>query len=84
MTDIVEEDHLEYANELRRALAIYRDADDLINVGAYVKGSNPAIDWAISLHDTINEFLVQGVFERYTFHETIEKLKQAVTPKESA
>ena len=34
MTDIVEEDHLEYANELRRALAICRDADDLINVGA--------------------------------------------------
>ena len=39
MTDIVEEDHLEYANELRRALAIYRDADDLINVGAYVKAA---------------------------------------------
>jgi len=84
MTDIVDEEHLKYANELRRALAVYRDAEDLINVGAYVKGSNPAIDWAISLHDSINEFLVQGIFERYTFHETLEKLKQAVTPRESA
>lgn len=81
MNDIVDDEHKMYARELRQALAVYRDAEDLINVGAYVKGSNPAIDKAISLHDSINEFLTQGVFERYTFLETIEKLKEAVTLK---
>lgn len=83
MNDIVDEDHKKCAKELRRALAIYRDAEDLINVGAYVKGSNPAIDWAISLNESINRFLTQDVFERFSFEETIELLKEAVTPKES-
>jgi type III secretion system ATPase, FliI/YscN (EC 3.6.3.15) len=79
MNDIVDEEHLKYAMELRQALAVYRDAEDLINVGAYVRGSNPAIDKAISLHDSINEFLTQGINERYSFRDTIEKLKEAVT-----
>jgi flagellum-specific ATP synthase len=83
MSDIVDDDHKKCANELRQALAVYRDAEDLINVGAYVKGSSPAIDRAISLNESINDFLTQGVFERYSFRETIEKLEQAVTLKES-
>jgi flagellum-specific ATP synthase len=83
MSDIVDDNHKKCANELRQALAVYRDAEDLINVGAYVKGSNPAIDRAISLNESINDFLTQGVFERYSFRETIEKLEQAVTLKES-
>ena len=40
MSDIVDDDHKKCANELRQALAVYRDAEDLINVGAYVKGSS--------------------------------------------
>ncbi|NLI37900.1 MAG: flagellar protein export ATPase FliI [Clostridiaceae bacterium] len=83
MSDIVDDDHKKCANELRQALAVYRDAEDLINVGAYVKGSSPAIDRAISLNESINDFLTQGVFERYSFRETIEKLEQTVTLKES-
>ena len=83
MSDIVDDDHKKCANELRQALAVYRDAEDLINVGAYVKGSSPAIDRAISLNESINDFLTQGMFERYSFRETIEKLEQAVTLKES-
>jgi len=78
MTDIVDDGHKACANKLRRYLAIYRDAEDLINVGAYVKGSNPDIDESIRLIKGINEFLAQGVYERFTYNETIELLKKAV------
>lgn len=78
MTDIVDDAHKASANELRRNLAIYRDAEDLINVGAYVKGSNPDIDHAIKLIEGINRFLVQGITERYTYAETVELLKKSV------
>jgi flagellum-specific ATP synthase len=79
MSDIVDDDHKKNAGELRRALAVYRDAEDLINVGAYVKGSNPAIDKAIALNEPINKFLTQGTFERFTFAETVEMLRDSVT-----
>jgi flagellum-specific ATP synthase len=78
MNDIVEDSHKKSANELRRNLAVYRDAEDLINVGAYVKGSNPSIDKSISLNQTINDFLTQGTFERFTYLDTIELLKKSV------
>lgn len=81
MSDIVDDGHKKNANELRKALAVYRDAEDLINVGAYVKGSNPAIDRAIVLNENINQFLNQNTFERFNFTETLEKLKESVTPK---
>ncbi len=78
MNDIVEDGHKEAANELRRNLAVYGDAEDLINVGAYVKGSNPSIDKSIALNEGIKEFLIQGTFERFTCNDSIELLKQAV------
>lgn len=78
MSDIAEPDHKKAANALRRSLAVYRDAEDLINVGAYVKGSNPDIDRAIALIGDINAFLQQGVFERFTFLQTLEALKASV------
>jgi flagellum-specific ATP synthase len=78
MSDIIEGDHKQAANALRRSLAVYRDAEDLINVGAYVKGSNPDIDRAIALIAGINEFLRQDVFQRFSFAQTLEALKASV------
>lgn len=78
MNDIVDEEHKAYASELRRNLAVYREAEDLINVGAYVKGSNAEIDRAIDLNKGINEFLMQKTEERFSFKETIELLKKSV------
>jgi flagellum-specific ATP synthase len=83
MNDIVDEDVKNDANELRKNLAIYTDAEDLINVGAYIKGSNPDIDRAIMLHKGIEEFLMQGIFEDFSYEETIKLLRKSVTvPKE--
>jgi flagellum-specific ATP synthase len=59
---------------LKRAVAIYRDAEDLINIGAYVKGSNNKIDYAIELIDKISGFVQQSTEDRFTFEEVLEML----------
>ncbi len=55
---------------LRKLLAVYRDAEDLINVGAYTRGSNPEIDEAIELVPQINQFLRQDIDEKAPIEET--------------
>jgi flagellum-specific ATP synthase len=49
------------ATELRRLLAAYRDARDLVEIGAYVPGTNPTVDRALALHDQIDTFLCQDL-----------------------
>lgn len=71
MPDVVHKDHYKTAGLLRDILATYREAEDLINIGAYVSGSNQKIDKAIELINQINSFLKQGVDEREDFSETI-------------
>lgn len=78
MNDIVSKDHKALASEIRKNLAVYREAEDLINVGAYMKGSNADIDRAISLISQINSFLVQGTLEKFTFEQTMKMMNQAV------
>ena len=58
---------------LRRHLAVYTQAEDLINAGAYAPGSNPEIDLAIKKYKEIKEFLVQGVDEKAPWLETLRK-----------
>ena len=55
-------------------MKIYKDAEDLIHIGAYVKGSGKRIDEAISKIDSINKFLCQGIFEVDTYDATKQKL----------
>ena len=62
------------AGRIRRLLATYAEAEDLINVGAYAEGSNPQIDEAISKIENINEFLMQGVTERAGIDDTRDRL----------
>lgn len=47
----------------------------MINIGAYKKGSNKNIDYAISKIDEVNEFLVQDVDEKFSFEEAVKKLE---------
>lgn len=77
MNDIVETGHKEAAGELRRILATYRDAKDLIDIGAYVQGSSPKIDYALSKIDIVNSFLRQGVDESFSLTDAVEMLKTA-------
>lgn len=74
MKEIVEKTHAEKAAELRRAMATYRDSKDLIQIGAYKRGSDPAIDRAIALNPQIEQFLCQSVEEAPSFDESVARL----------
>jgi flagellum-specific ATP synthase len=59
---------------IRRQMAIYAEAEDMINVGAYHAGSNPDIDQAIAVHKPIEEFLIQAVEEPSSLGETLSRM----------
>ena len=59
---------------VRRLMSTYEESEDMINIGAYVKGSNPGIDEAIAKHVAIEEFLVQAVGEKAPITDTIKRL----------
>lgn len=74
MNEVVSPEHLQAAQNMRALMATYRDAEDLIHIGAYVKGSSKRIDAAIAKIDAINQFLCQGIFEVDTYDVTKKKL----------
>ncbi len=67
MPEITSRQQRDRAGRLRDVLSTYKDAEDLINIGAYAEGSNPRIDYAISKIDTANAFLRQQVEEQSDF-----------------
>lgn len=75
MIDVATPEHMEKAKKFFRTLAVYKEAEDLINIGAYVKGTNPDIDFSISKIGQINEFLQQGIQERSTLEDSYNRLK---------
>lgn len=78
MSEIASSEQKETAGKVRNMLAVYRDYEDLISIGAYKSGTNPALDEAIKHVDQINEFLCQRVGEKFDFDQTVELMKQAV------
>jgi flagellum-specific ATP synthase len=75
MGDIVSPDHLEAAGKIRSVLSTYKGVEDLIAIGAYVKGSNPKVDYALARLESCQTFLRQGRNEDAKWEETIRKLK---------
>ena len=80
MQDIVNEDHFKRATTFNEILSTYNEAEDLINIGAYVKGSNPQIDHALSKINALRNFLKQDMREKADFDETIGKLNLLIEP----
>jgi flagellum-specific ATP synthase len=64
------------AGAIRRSMAVYAGAEDLINVGAYRQGSNPAIDEAVAKHGPIEDFLIQAVDERASLEAALEEMSE--------
>ena len=75
MSEVADPEHQKAAAALRRLMAAYRDVEDLVHIGAYVRGSNPLADRAVDARESIDRFLQQGVFERARFDETVEALR---------
>jgi flagellum-specific ATP synthase len=71
MPDITTPEHRSSAGKMRDILATYRSAEDLINIGAYVDGSNPKIDRAKNSIDTVNGFLRQPVTDKAKYTRTV-------------
>ncbi|CUS91207.1 ATPase, FliI/YscN family [Candidatus Kryptobacter tengchongensis] len=74
MPDIVSPEHKKSAEKIIDILATYREAEDLINIGAYAKGSNPKIDKALQMIEKIREFLKQDIKEKAEFEDSVARL----------
>lgn len=74
MTNLATDEHKQAAGKLREVLARYGEAEDLINIGAYVKGSNPKIDFSLSKIEQVNNFLKQGTFEKVDYNTIVKQL----------
>ena len=80
MSDVANEAHKAIAARVRDVLAAYRDSADLIEVGAYVAGSNPRVDRALRSREALNALLKQAPSERTPLPETLARFKRAVEP----
>jgi len=75
MPDLITPAHRDWAQQLREVLATYQRAADLVNIGAYQRGSNPAIDRALDVRPAVLKFLRQGTDEVSSFEETLTRLQ---------
>ena len=76
MKSVASPEHIKLAQKLREILAVYKDAEDLINIGAYKPGSNIKIDKAIKVIDQVNDFLRQAVEDPTNFNSTVRMMQQ--------
>jgi len=79
--DLLQPAQLSLTAGAREHLAVYRKNQDLINIGAYPAGSNPAIDQAIALHEPLNKFLRQGVTEGFSAPQSWQMLEKTINAK---
>lgn len=78
MSDVVTEEHLEMAAKIKNIMSTYKEFEDLISIGAYKKGNNPEVDYAIEKMGKVNEFLRQKVNETVGPAEVIEQMKRII------
>jgi len=78
MPNICAGEHINMSNEVKDILATYRDAEDLINIGAYKLGTNPKIDRAISIIEQVNIFLKQDKDSNDSFEEILEMMRNII------
>ncbi|HEX4922863.1 MAG TPA: FliI/YscN family ATPase [Bdellovibrionales bacterium] len=83
MRNIISREHVHLAELFRENMAVYRDAEDLINIGAYKEGANPKIDQAIRLNDPITSYLRQNVDDPCNMEESVARLAQTLNGAEA-
>jgi flagellum-specific ATP synthase len=81
MRNVSTHDHINVASEIREVLADYHQAEDLINIGAYRKGSNPKVDRAVDLHDAIEDFLKQAVGTSYSINDCVKTMNHIMASR---
>jgi len=73
---VCNESEIQIISEARDLLSVYKQNEDLINVGAYVKKSNPKIDRAIEKFDRIDLFLKQRYDQTSTRESSFQQLSE--------
>jgi FliI/YscN family ATPase len=81
MPQLVKPEQIKWAGRLKSVLAAYSEAEDLINIGAYVKGSNRGIDEAIQLIEPVRQFLQQSATESVKFADSWNQLQKILGAK---
>ena len=76
MVEVTTPEHRKAAAKFKETLAVYNDSKDMIDIGAYTKGSNPKIDYALNNIDNINGYLRQPIEERADFENSVSSLIQ--------
>ncbi len=76
MRSVTSEPHRELVRKLKAVLSTYAEAEDLIKIGAYVRGTSPAIDRATELVPELDALLCQRIGEPETLQAALEKLKR--------
>ena len=82
MPNIIDSSHKEAAIKARANMALYRENEDLIRIGAYQQGMDSELDQAIHVNRSLEKFLRQGVDETWTFEQAINELKSATDGNE--
>ncbi|PXW92531.1 type III secretion system FliI/YscN family ATPase [Streptohalobacillus salinus] len=78
MPQITSEKEQKLANEMRECISTYEENYELIQIGAYKRGSSPQVDRAIQLHPKIVAFLKQGIDETCTREEAIQQMEEVL------
>ena len=76
MVEVVSKEHRILASRFRNMMGLYQKNADLISIGAYKKGSNGALDEAVSKIDRMNQFLEQDIDESFEYHKVLALLKE--------
>ncbi|HXH74580.1 MAG TPA: FliI/YscN family ATPase [Bacteriovoracaceae bacterium] len=84
MPKVARKEHKIVASHLRDLMAAYKEAEDLISVGAYARGSNPKVDKAIIINEDITQLLRQQVEESYTIDELFDRMLEIARKAEKA
>lgn len=74
MDDLIDARHRQSAGRFKDTLATFRKSEDLINIGAYVAGSNPKIDYAVKMIERLNAYLRQGIGDTVSYAESVNQL----------
>lgn len=81
MHNVVSREHFEQARRFRAINSRYERGKDLIQIGAYVRGSDPSLDEAVAQHDAMTQFLQQDMFASATLDSSVMEMVASVSPE---
>lgn len=74
MPEVVTKEHLQKSYKFKELMSVYKENQDLVNIGAYVPGSNPRIDEALKYIDKMLNYIKQDMYEKISFTDSVNQL----------